>query len=277
VVQRLHETKTDIANVGRKCSSRQVCFPSPDLLPLYVNSFHLLHICFPDRQTCFFSCTPLLAASISFLDALASLCSIKCRITTFFPHHNRATSPARFSFLHHMFPAANSTCIRSRRQKSRWARCLWAPSVRDNGKPLPSSKFVVVTHCCVVEPCAPDVRSCAECRFSFVPCSASSSPASWSSPYRAYCDPVVEAWRAPLPYSCKCNEARAWTLYCRVYFATVQISVRLSTHLFIIKNLYWFFRNNLCDIDNIFHTGFAYYTDFCRSVSMLHINFLLSS
>jgi hypothetical protein len=33
----------------------------------------------------------------------------------------------------------------------------------------------------------------------------------------------------------------------------------------------------LCDIDNVFHTDFAYYSDVCRSVSMFHTNFLLPS
>jgi hypothetical protein len=85
------------------------------------------------------------------------------------------------------------------RRKSRRAHCSCAPSVRDAGKSLPSSKFVVITNCCVVEPCAPDVWSCAECRFSFVRCSASSSLASWSSPCRAcHHDAVVEARCAPM-------------------------------------------------------------------------------
>jgi hypothetical protein len=158
-------------------SSCQVYFPSSDLLPLYVNSFHLPNICFPDRLTYFFSCTPLMAAVISFPDALVSLCSINCRITTFFAHHNRATFVACFSFLHRLFPDASSTCaLCSRCQKFCRARCSCAPSVHDARKSLPSSKFVVITHCCVVKPCAPDVRSCVECCF-FVRCSASSSPA----------------------------------------------------------------------------------------------------
>ena len=166
-----------------------------------MNSFYLSNICFHDRQTYFFSCMPLMAASISFPDALASLCCIKCKITVFFLHHNRAISVARFSFLQRLLLAASSMyVIRSQRWKSRRARCSCAPSIRDAGKSLPSSKFVVITNCCVVEPCAPDVWSCAECRFSFVRCFASSSLASWSSPCRA-CrhDAVVEARCAPLP------------------------------------------------------------------------------
>jgi hypothetical protein len=136
-----------------------------------------------------------MAATISFPDALASLCCIKCKITVFFPHHKRAISLARFSFLQHLLLAASSTYVlRSQRRKSRRARCSCAPSVRDAGKPLPSSKFVGITNYCVVEPCAANVWRCAECRFSFVRCSALSSLTSWSSPCRA-CrhDAVVEA------------------------------------------------------------------------------------
>jgi hypothetical protein len=39
----------------------------------------------------------------------------------------------------------------------------------------------------------------------------------------------------------------------------------------------WLFRNNLCDIDNVYHTDFAYHSDVCRSVSMFHTIFLLPS
>jgi hypothetical protein len=84
-----------------------------------VNSFYLSNICFHDRQTYFFSCTPLMAASISFSDALASLCCIKCKITIFFPHHNRAISLARFSFLQRLLLAASSMyALRSQRAES---------------------------------------------------------------------------------------------------------------------------------------------------------------
>jgi hypothetical protein len=44
-----------------------------------------------------------------------------------------------------------------------------------------------------------------------------------------------------------------------------------------LKILYWLFRNNLCDVDNIYHTNFAYYSDVCCSVSMFHAIFLLPS
>jgi hypothetical protein len=121
-----------------------------------VNYSHLPHICFPNRQTRF-----LLAASISFPDALTSLCSINCRFTTFFLHHNRATSPARFSFCiacrrhpchapgsasspHHLrslLPARRVSCNRHR--KSCRARCSCAPYVHDSEKSLTPSEFIV--------------------------------------------------------------------------------------------------------------------------------------
>jgi hypothetical protein len=171
-------------------SSCQVYFPSSDLLPLYVNSFHPPNICFPDRLTCFLSCTPLIVPVISFPRRLRLSLLYNYRITTFFRHHNRATSVACFSFLHRLFLDASSTCaLCSRCQKSCRARCSCVPSVHDARKSLSSSKFVVITHCCVVEPCAPDVRSCVECRF-FVCCSASSSPALWT--------PWLKPRRAPL-------------------------------------------------------------------------------
>jgi hypothetical protein len=44
-----------------------------------------------------------------------------------------------------------------------------------------------------------------------------------------------------------------------------------------LKILYWLFRNNLCDADNIYHTNFTYYNDVCRSVSMFHTISLLPS
>ena len=49
-------------------------------------------------------------------DALVSLCCIKCKITVFFLHHNRAISLARFSFLQRLLLAVGSMyALRSQR------------------------------------------------------------------------------------------------------------------------------------------------------------------
>jgi hypothetical protein len=40
-----------------------------------------------------------------------------------------------------------------------------------------------------------------------------------------------------------------------------------------LKVLYWLFRNNLCDINNVCHTYFTYYSDVYRSLSMFYTNF----
>lgn len=53
-----------------------------------------------------------------------------------------------------------------------------------------------------------------------------------------------------------------------------QISVRLSTHLSVIKNSILTFRNNLCVIDNVCHTDFIYHNDVYRFISTFHTNFL---
>jgi hypothetical protein len=44
----------------------------------------------------------------------------------------------------------------------------------------------------------------------------------------------------------------------------------VDTFVYRYKVLNWLFRNNLCDIDNVYHTNFAYYSDICRSVYMFH-------
>jgi hypothetical protein len=44
-------------------------------------------------------------------------------------------------------------------------------------------------------------------------------------------------------------------------------------HICLLLILYWLFRNNLCDIDNVCHTDFAYHSDVCRSISMFHTFF----
>jgi hypothetical protein len=51
----------------------------------------------------------------------------------------------------------------------------------------------------------------------------------------------------------------------------LQIFRRKSVVIFVSP--FPLFRNNLCNIDNVYHTDFVYHSDVYRSVSMFHTNF----